>query len=964
MKIWLDENYNILRDEERNFGRGNNKYDFVQVYIPSISIERDNTLPTFLFETPVQKKYGPFVHDTPTWFDGIYTVFKIILNDAILSENGELTITIAINFYNEENKIVKIRRVTAKGFVLDNIVINGEVVIIGNETTILESLNQKVDAYDKRLFETNNNLNILESKTLRFGRYLGEFNSRDEMYQGVLDLFNYDEEDTSSAASATLDSYTYIFYNIQGIPDSFMVFDLKEKNFYVITYENNTFIVKKNFVTKDEFDRYKSAGKDFFQIDSVSKLKNLPKEAVEEHPGIWASIGGAGDILFLKTQFSGMSKNTYYIALHLYKGVNIKNAFNVDIYEAIFDDGKNVYDIDFERSLRVPEIFVNPDNESDNKDYISTLRLDDKDYDLDYRKYSNDKILQSENQLKEYVSQNYPTNQEIIENYYNKEEVQEMHAALSGLHFQIVEKLPNIIDRPDPKIIYLVPSNEAVPGDSYDEWVIVNNRWEFLGSTRIDLSNYLQIELHSSDGRSVVNHTGDRIEIEVEGDSVLAKTIYSKSNLVTSLAIDGREVRIEFIEGQLFLTAPEGGMISLQSSAINLISRDGDLNSNLFLAGDEAKLNNSDIINLEKLNEKLTKKQDTLVSGQNIKTVNGQSLIGQGNLIIDIDGGVTAEEVNQIVNSKVSTEISTEVTNRNNAISSAVKTEKEARESSDNSLSQRIDNVIGNGSVKTIEGACKYADSLISRLINNSPEALDTLYELSQALGNDPNFSTTITNLIATKYNEAVGKIPTKVSQLTNDKGFITGITKTMVITALGYTPPTQDTNTTYSAGTGLNLSGTQFSIKYGTTAGTACQGNDSRLSDSRPASDVYSWAKAASKPSYSYQEITGDPIQNCHLIKMTGNISGIGSFEVHINVSAGQSSKFTHDTFRATFAGKELAATGYLEYGNRYNPIDKVYVISAGSLMVIYAINLSGSTSHLSYNINPSSFVDNVITN
>lgn len=44
------------------------------------------------------------------------------------------------------------------------------------------------------------------------------------------------------------------------------------------------------------------------------------------------------------------------------------------------------------------------------------------------------------------------------------------------------------------------------------------------------------------------------------------------------------------------------------------------------------------------------------------------------------------------------------------------------------------------------------------------------------------------------------------------------------------------DTNTTYSAGTGLSLSGTAFSVKYGTASGTACAGNDARLSNARPA--------------------------------------------------------------------------------------------------------------------------------
>ena len=45
-----------------------------------------------------------------------------------------------------------------------------------------------------------------------------------------------------------------------------------------------------------------------------------------------------------------------------------------------------------------------------------------------------------------------------------------------------------------------------------------------------------------------------------------------------------------------------------------------------------------------------------------------------------------------------------------------------------------------------------------------------------------------------------------------------------------------------------------------GTTADTACAGNDSRLSNARPASDVYSWAKASAKPSYSWSEIGSKP--------------------------------------------------------------------------------------------------------
>ena len=45
-----------------------------------------------------------------------------------------------------------------------------------------------------------------------------------------------------------------------------------------------------------------------------------------------------------------------------------------------------------------------------------------------------------------------------------------------------------------------------------------------------------------------------------------------------------------------------------------------------------------------------------------------------------------------------------------------------------------------------------------------------------------------------------------------------------------------------------------------GTGENDACAGNDSRLSNSRPASDVYTWAKAATKPSYFWDEITDKP--------------------------------------------------------------------------------------------------------
>jgi len=64
-------------------------------------------------------------------------------------------------------------------------------------------------------------------------------------------------------------------------------------------------------------------------------------------------------------------------------------------------------------------------------------------------------------------------------------------------------------------------------------------------------------------------------------------------------------------------------------------------------------------------------------------------------------------------------------------------------------------NLTVTGSLLTSSGATyatqSYVTTQISNLVNAAPGALDTLNELAAALGNDANFSTTVTNSIATK---------------------------------------------------------------------------------------------------------------------------------------------------------------------------------------------------------------------
>ncbi|EEV1076808.1 shikimate transporter [Escherichia coli] len=58
-----------------------------------------------------------------------------------------------------------------------------------------------------------------------------------------------------------------------------------------------------------------------------------------------------------------------------------------------------------------------------------------------------------------------------------------------------------------------------------------------------------------------------------------------------------------------------------------------------------------------------------------------------------------------------------------------------------------------------------FVRKLLAALVGSSPEALDTLNELAAALGNDPNFATTVTNALAGK--QPLNDVLTAVSQIT-----------------------------------------------------------------------------------------------------------------------------------------------------------------------------------------------------
>ena len=84
----------------------------------------------------------------------------------------------------------------------------------------------------------------------------------------------------------------------------------------------------------------------------------------------------------------------------------------------------------------------------------------------------------------------------------------------------------------------------------------------------------------------------------------------------------------------------------------------------------------------------------------------------------------------------------------------AINDEATSRANADNALDTRLDVLEGSGTgsvAKALADAKSYADTKVAGILDSAPETLNTLNELAAALGDDPNFATTISTQIGQK---------------------------------------------------------------------------------------------------------------------------------------------------------------------------------------------------------------------
>lgn len=233
--------------------------------------------------------------------------------------------------------------------------------------------------------------------------------------------------------------------------------------------------------------------------------------------------------------------------------------------------------------------------------------------------------------------------------------LKEMIANLANLQIEIVDQLPSI---GETNIIYLVKKSGSAP-DIHDEYVFVDGKWEKIGDTEIDLSNYYTRD--EVDDKLTGFGAGDVIAAEAftTADRVITsngpgKTVKDSGILINNLAlksyVDEKEIAWDKVTGkpETYVPAAHTHPLAQITDAGALAYKDkvdeSDLNFDIpDRTVVDSSLNTSSVnpvqnkVVTEALNNRYTKSETYSQSeiDEKIGSAGGGDVMASGNLAVD-----------------------------------------------------------------------------------------------------------------------------------------------------------------------------------------------------------------------------------------------------------------------------------------------------------------------------------------
>ena len=227
--------------------------------------------------------------------------------------------------------------------------------------------------------------------------------------------------------------------------------------------------------------------------------------------------------------------------------------------------------------------------------------------------------------------------------------------------YQVVESLPE--SEINPNKIYLVLSAESGETNLYTEYLYVNDKWEKIGEYKadVDLTPYLK----SSDAAStyatkqeLAVETSEREKQDSALSGMIAGETEAREQAITNLTAtvhgkldtatyNSEKAEFETKEHAAATYQPKGDYLTeVPAEYVTDTELNGKGYATQAWVNEQGYLTQHQDITGLATKEELNGKQDTLVSGTNIKTINSQSLLGKGNIEITVQGGGITEAPN------------------------------------------------------------------------------------------------------------------------------------------------------------------------------------------------------------------------------------------------------------------------------------------------------------------------------
>ena len=220
--------------------------------------------------------------------------------------------------------------------------------------------------------------------------------------------------------------------------------------------------------------------------------------------------------------------------------------------------------------------------------------------------------------------------------------------------YQVVESLPE--SEINPNKIYLVLSAESGETNLYTEYLYVNSKWEKIGEYKadVDLTPYLKSSEAASTYATKQELAGEASEREKQDSALggmIAGETEAREQAITNLTatVQGKLDTATYNSEKATFETKENAAATYQPKGSYLTSipeeyvTDTELNEKGYATqewvNEQGYLTEHQDISGLATKEELNGKQNTLVSGTNIKTINSQSLLGEGNIEITVEGG-------------------------------------------------------------------------------------------------------------------------------------------------------------------------------------------------------------------------------------------------------------------------------------------------------------------------------------